>query len=68
MIALRCPRHRGPRAQAVQHSLFQELLHQTQDSAVRDPFTHPAHQPIFRDRVEVALQVRIDDVHVAFVQ
>ena len=65
---MRRPRHRGPLAQAVHHSLVQELLHQAQDSAVRDSLTHSAHQPIFRDRVEVALQVRIDDVHAAFVQ
>ena len=56
---------RRPALQAVQDALLQERFEQLQHSSVRHLLRHPLHQPVVRNRVEVALQVGIHDPGVA---
>jgi site-specific DNA recombinase len=59
---------RNPLGQSVHHALVQKHLHQPQYPAVRNLFAQPRRQAIFGDRVEVTLQVRVHDIHLAFAQ
>ncbi len=65
---LRSPRFRRPGLHALQDPLLQERFQQAQHSTVGDFRLHPLHQGWSRDRVEVALQVRVDHPAVSFLQ
>src|SRR5213595_2802042 len=55
----------GPFPEPVQHTLFEKRLDQSEDATVRYLLPDQGKKAVFRDRVEVALQVGIDDVAVA---
>ena len=52
----------GPFLKPVENSLFKEGLDETQNAPVRHLLPDPGEKPVFGYRVEVALQVGIDDV------
>ena len=66
--SLRRPGLGFPFLQAVQNAGLQKGLDQPEHPPVRDAFPQPGHQPVVRDRVEVALQVGIHHVHVTLLQ
>ena len=45
-------------------TLIEKALDQTQHPTIRNPLADQRQQAIFGDRIEVALQIRVDDVHV----
>ena len=56
---------RHPFPVTVQNPLFKEVLDQRHDAAVRHLLTNQGQEAILRNRIEVALEIDIDDVAVA---
>lgn len=55
----------GAFLEPVEHSLFKEGCDQRQDATVRHLPPDLGEKPVFRNRVEIALQIGVDDVEVA---
>jgi site-specific DNA recombinase len=66
--ALRTTLFGSPLAQAIHHTLFEKRLDQCQHPAVADFLGDALHQTVVRNRVEVAFQIGVDDIHVAGLQ
>src|SRR6516225_2530213 len=62
--ALRCALFRCPFSVAVQHALFEKAFDQRQNSTVQHLLADQGEKAIFRNGVEVALQIGIDDMDV----
>src|SRR5437879_10271781 len=45
--------------------LAQAAFDQSQNASVADLLRHPRHEPVVRDRVEIALQVGVDHLDIA---
>ena len=63
--ALRRALFRHPFLGVFQHALAEKRLDQFQDAAIGHLTGHAGQQTVFRDRVEVTLQVGVNDVDVA---
>jgi hypothetical protein len=63
--ALRCALFGGPFLEPVQHPLFKECGDQRQYATVRYLLTDKGKKTVFGDRVEIALQIGVDDMEVA---
>src|SRR6516165_4505891 len=62
--ALRCALFRCPFSVAVQHALFEKAFDQRQNSTVQHLLADQGEKAIFRNGVEVALQIGTDDMDV----
>ena len=58
----------SPPLHALHDVLAQIALDQLQDAPIADLLFYPRHQPVVRDRVEIAFQVGVHHVGVAFLQ
>jgi hypothetical protein len=65
---LRRSRRGRPSLHVLHDVLPQEAFYQRQNASVADLFRYPRHQPVVRDRVEVALQVGVHHMGVTFLQ
>ena len=58
----------SPSLHALHDVLAQVALDQIQNASIADLLFYPRHQPVVRDRVEIALQVGVHHMGIAFLQ